>query len=213
MAKGWRLALGHQTKGAFVCLAMALTAFSPQPKSSQSKIKNPQPVEVSILDLVDHPDSYDNMRVRVRGELRTGFERFTLDYNDPKTHKLVASIWVDYEDDSFVAKEYRGRYSVVDFLNDVRSGRFKKDEPNLPWLIPLKVNPVPPEQARAISKALRRNHGRPIYVIIDGRFDYTPGGRLMCSPDGQFSFTGGFGHMSGYRYRIVVENIKKTKKG
>ena len=212
MAKNWRLAVGHQTKGAFVCLAMALTAFSLQPKSSQPEIKNPQPVEVSILELVDHPDSYNNMRVRVRGIIGTDFESFTLDYKNPKTHKF-ASIWIDYKDDSSVAKEYRGKYHMDDFFKDVRSGRFTKGDLDLPWLIPLKVSPVPPEQTRAIDKALKRNHGRPVYVIIDGRFDYTPGGRLICSPDGEFSWSGGFGNRNGYGYRIVVENIKKTKKG
>jgi hypothetical protein len=203
----------HQAAGALVCLSIVLATSSPRLRSSQSEAKNLQAVEVTLLELADHPESYNNRLVRVRGALTTGFERCTLDYYDPDTHKELASIWVDFQDDDSVAKEYRDKYHLDDFMKDAREGRFKNGEPNLPWIIPIPVNPVAPEEERAISKAIKRSHGRPVYVAIDGRFDYTPGGRLICSPGGRLSFTGGFGHMSRYGCRIVVESIRRVKKG
>lgn len=109
----------------YACFALILVVLSSQ-LNPQSEVTGPQPVEVSILELADHPDLYNNVRVRVRGELVTGFEHCTLDYYDPKTHELVASIWIDFEDDPSVAKEYRGKYNMYDFYKDVRSGRFTK---------------------------------------------------------------------------------------
>jgi hypothetical protein len=193
-----------------ICLALILVALSPQ-LNLQPEVKGPELVEVSLTELIEQPALYNNKRVRVRGEYVTAFEKMALDISDPVTHNPVVSIWIDYEDDHNVAKEYRN-FSMDDFMNAVRSGVFKKGEPDLPWLIPSPVKPVPPQQLKAIQKAMNKRRGRSIYVIIDGRFDYRPGGRLLCSPDGKISWTPGFGHMGRYEYRIVVESIRRIKK-
>lgn len=166
--------------------------------------------EVSLLELQKNSDIYDNSRVRIHGEYLTDYGHHSVVIRDPKTGKILVDIWLDFEDDSNIIKEYRN-LSLADFVKLVTSGELKNMLNDIAWIVPLPVKPLPANQLKVIRRYWKRNDTKPANITIVGRFDYAMKGRLMMHRNGQTSFTSGFGNGSKWPYRIVAEKIVLQK--
>lgn len=172
------------------------------------------PIEVSLIELVENADNYDNCRVRVRGEYFPTHPDTLLVARDPKTQIISESIILEYRDDDDVEKEYR-KWKFSEMLSLIFQKKLDWELmlPEIPWLVPLPINAAPAEQRKAVFKASNKKRRGPLEVLVIGRFDYAEKGRLKMNREGKVLMSSGYGHSGyGWPYRIVVENIVIVKK-
>jgi hypothetical protein len=168
--------------------------------------------EVSLLDLQKNGDTYNNHRVRVQGEYLIEYGHHSVVVRDPKKGNILVDIWLDLEDESDIAKEYRN-LGMAEYYKLIFSDELKNILNNISWIVPLPVEKLPASQLRAIQEYWEKKNPKPIRVTIVGRFDYVKGGRLIMLRNGQMDFTNGFGAGSRWAYRIVVETMVLQKTG
>jgi hypothetical protein len=193
-------------------LTAIFVAVMLQSNISQVEIRPPSPIDVSLLDLQEHADTYNNCRIRVRGEY-LAYGQHGIVMRDAKTGNILVDILLEYRDDSDVDKEYRNM-STQEYLKLVSSGDLENALSGIPWLTPLPVRPLPAIQRRAVYKKAKQKDDRSVDILVVGRFDYTKAGRLLLQRNGTVSFSEGFGSAPTWSDRIVVESIyilKETK--
>jgi hypothetical protein len=182
-------------------LTAIFVAVMLQSNISQVEIRPPSPIDVSLLDLQEHADTYNNCRIRVRGEY-LAYGQHGIVMRDAKTGNILVDILLEYRDDSDVDKEYRNM-STQEYLKLVSSGDLENALSGIPWLTPLPV-----------YKKAKQKDDRSVDILVVGRFDYTKAGRLLLQRNGTVSFSEGFGSAPTWSDRIVVESIyilKETK--
>lgn len=192
-------------------LTAVLVATLLQSSPGQLNQKNYPVLDVTVVELQENGAVYDNKRVRVRGEypLWDG-----IGLKDPTTGKILASIRLEFKDDPDVAKECRP-FEITEFFKLVQSGELQRAiKEEIPWIVPIPVQPVPTNQLKAVRKLWKQKDSKTAEIVVVGRFDYIKwGGRLVLHQDGTPSWTGGFGPGPGQSpERIVVETIVIQKK-
>lgn len=168
--------------------------------------KNGLPLDVSLIDLRERGNRYDNRLVRVQGEYFCDFEESLIVLRDPKTDDIVVSIWLDLHDDVEVIKESRDM-NMLDFMRLAMSGKLKSSLNEIHWIIPLPIKPMPDSQlGEMLDYQKAKSPGR-VKITVIGRFDFANKGRLILRGSGEPIFMGGYGHMASWQSRIVAESI------
>lgn len=181
------------------------------PNIGQANIEGACVQNVSLLELQKNSEIYNNTLVRVQGEYLTHYGHHSIAIRDQETGAMLVDIWLDIEDDSDIAKEYRN-LGLGDITTLSASGELKNILKDIVWVIPLPVKPLPAEQLKVIRRYWRRGKTKTIYIIVVGRFDYAKKGRIILNKDGQMNFIPGFGNGARWPYRIVAETIVLQKK-
>ncbi|HOW84419.1 MAG TPA: hypothetical protein P5119_03590 [Candidatus Aminicenantes bacterium] len=167
---------------------------------------NDPPIDVSLIDLRESGNQYDNRLVRVHGEYFCNFEESLIVLRDPKTDNIVVSIWVDLHDDVENVKENRD-INALDFMRLAMSGKLKDSLNEIHWIVPLPIKPLPDSQlSEMLEYRKAKSPGRAKITVIGG-FDYANKGRLILLGKGEPIFMGGYGHQASWQSRIVAESI------
>jgi hypothetical protein len=168
--------------------------------------KNGSPIDVSLIDLRERGNLYNNRLVRVHGEYFCDFEESLIVLRDPKTDNIVVSIWLDLHDDVEIVKENRDM-NMLDFMRLSMSGKLKSSLNEIHWIVPLPIKPLPDSQLSEMLDYRKARSSRRAKITVIGRFDYANKGRLILPGNGEPIFKGGYGHQASWQSRIVAESI------
>ena len=170
-------------------------------------------IEVTVCDLAQRPQDFENRHVRVHDIIQTGPEFLGFTYNACPSipNKNGNAIWLDFPGDFLTEDEfhkyYRG-WSLERYVQAVHSGELRGDGPSVPWQTPLPLASPDHKEMKRLSRALKRAKDRGVEAVVTGRFDYSGSGLLVQSSGGALSFLPGFGHLNCCSGRIVVERIE-----
>lgn len=164
------------------------------------------PLDVSLIELKERGNIYNNRLVRVHGEYFCDFEASLIVLRDLKTDNIVISIWLDLHDDVENVKENRDM-NALEFAKIAMSGKIKSSLNEIRWIVPLPIKPLPDSQLREMLDYRKaKSLGRAKITVI-GRFDYVNKGRTILRGNGELIFMGGYGHQASWQSRIVAESI------
>jgi hypothetical protein len=195
---------------AIVAAAMMIAVHGMTP-SSIARAEEPAPVDVSVCALLTRPLDFENTHVRVRGTVVVGPESFALvDASCSSNTTLFDQVWLDQPEDDHLGKYSRG-WSGADYMRALASGQLSGSGPETSWQIPLPVGPLNRKRLHRLYRAIDENDCPQADAIITGRFDFAGGGLLVLSRRGSYELVGGFGHLSGFERRIVMEDVRVVR--
>lgn len=159
------------------------------------------PTDMSLCDLLAHPLTSANLRVRVVGTLESGPESLAL-LGGPCSDGTRPRVWLEVAHQAEHFAFSRG-WSAQRFVAASEAGELRGDGPRVEWDAPLPVAPFASDQGVALTDGTR--------VRVTGRYDYAGDGLLIRDDAGHFSLRTGYGHLNCCSSEIVVESIGEAE--
>jgi hypothetical protein len=167
-----------------------------------------QTIDTTVCDILANPQSFDGKIVRIKGTVIAGFEEFTI--TNPDCGQGVGGIWLSYPSGT------KGKAGPLVFLglqlsknNPVQSETVtrqtvllekNKDFKNFDSLLSM------PAKTDGVCLGCVKFS---VNATLVGRLDGAAATGYQRDAAGQLAGVSGFGHMNGYRARLVLQSVNE----
>jgi hypothetical protein len=183
----------------FVCL-VAAAGFLPA-----------QTVDTTVCDILAHPKSFDGKMVRIKGTVIAGFDEFVV--KDASCKQPVNAIWLAYPAGS---KAKAGPAAVVQLQLARNSSGQTSEASRVPVVLDKSKDF---KQFDSLLAAPFKGPGRclgcprsTVTATLTGSLDGVDGPGLVKDASGMFTSVKGFGNLTRYSARLVLQSVADVEK-